>query len=175
MGRHGGMKPTGKVRGRNMPRNIGEVGGESSLLGFCDAGDAQENGGQPRLATLPVTAGARVPMIEWSDNTQVDSYRDLTDNHHAFARSCQHFTFESCRDMFCKLEREVERYASVDGKHVLNHGYLAQTLRRPLPTKTAGPAHRRRRSQLYCRTTGRSASVPLGPPCSAPHRFGGRS
>jgi hypothetical protein len=28
------------------------------------------------------------------------------------------FAFESCRDMLCKLEREVERYASVDGKHV---------------------------------------------------------
>ena len=36
--------------------------------------------------------------------------------------------------------------------HMLNHGYLAQTLRRPLPTKDGGnPAHRGRRGQLYCR------------------------
>ena len=57
---------------------------------------------------------------------------------------------------------------------MLNHGYLAQTLRRPLPTKDGGdPAHPGRRGQLYSRITGRSASDPLGPHCSPPLGYGG--
>ena len=58
--------------------------------------------------------------------------------------------------------------------HMLNHGYLAQTLRRPLPTKDGGnPAHRGRRGQLYCRIIGRSATEPLGPHYSTPPGYGG--
>ena len=56
---------------------------------------------------------------------------------------------------------------------MLNHGYLAQRLRRPLPTKDGYPAHRGRCGQLYCRTTGRSASDPLGPHCSTSSGYGG--
>jgi hypothetical protein len=37
------------------------------------------------------------------------------------------------------------------------------------------PAHRCRCGQIYCRTTRKSASGPLGPHCSTPPGFGGRS
>ena len=56
---------------------------------------------------------------------------------------------------------------------MLNHGYLPQTLRRPLPTKDGGPCTPGRRGQLYCRITGTSASEPLGPHCSTPPGYGG--
>jgi hypothetical protein len=58
---------------------------------------------------------------------------------------------------------------------MLNHGYLAQRLRRPLPTKDGGTLRTMGDAANYIiALPEESASDPLGPRCSTPLGFGGR-